>query len=441
MKITTSALSGVLRETSFRNFWIGFTLSGSGDAMTKTALVWFVYDTTRSAPKVGLLLLAYAGPVAIGGLLAGYLLDRFDRRLIMLADSVIRGLVVGTVPIAYATGHLQLWHLYAVAAVYGFLFMISLAGAPTLIPSLVRDDQLTAANSLETLAFTVSGVAGPAIAGFLIVGIGAPYVLAIDAGTYFIFAFALATMRMHSEPEHVTQAARQYRIIDAVRLLLGNRVLRSTTIMFMAFNAGEGFLHVWLPIHSTAIDAAHGAQLYGVLLTTFAVGETVGALSAGSMSSSLSVGKLICIAQTMAGLGLALALVGQTVWSTAPALFLLGFFSAPMTAWAQTLRMRIIPPELRGRSFALLRTLMQAGYPAFSGIGGFLLPVVGLSAMIGLSVSLVGVPGLVGLRIRELITAGKPEPADKPADKPADEPAGKPGPAGKPADETADEPA
>ena len=408
MKLTTSALSGVLRESSFRNFWIGFTLSGSGDAMTKTALVWYVYDTTRSAPKVGLLLLAYAGPVAIGGLVAGYLLDRFDRRLIMLADSVVRGLVVGTVPVAYATGHLALWHLYAVAAVYGFLFMISLAGAPTLIPSLVKDDQLTAANSLETLAFTVSGVAGPAIAGFLIVGIGAPYVLAIDAGTYFIFALALATMRLRPEPEQAAGGTPTYRLTDAVRLLLGNRVLLSTTLMFMAFNAGEGFIQVWLPVHSTAISAEHGAQLYGILLTTFAVGETVGALSAGSISSSLSVGKLICIAQSMAGLSLAIALLGHTVWSTAPALFLLGFFSAPMTAWAQTLRMRVIPPELRGRSFALLRTLMQASYPAFSGIGGFLLPLAGLSAMIGLSVSLIGVPGLAGFRIRELVTADKP---------------------------------
>lgn len=61
-------------------------------------------------------------------------------------------------------------------------------------------------------------------------------------------------------------------------------------------------------------------------------------------------GRMICAAQILAGLGLGLALVGQSVWSTAPALFLLGFFSGPMTAWAQTLRMRIIPPELHGRS-------------------------------------------------------------------------------------------
>src|SRR5688500_17876935 len=87
-------LGGVLRDKRFRNFWVAFTLSGVGDAMTKTALVWYVFETTKSAFAVGMLLLAYAGPVTVGGFIAGYLLDRFDRRRVMILDSVARGLVV-----------------------------------------------------------------------------------------------------------------------------------------------------------------------------------------------------------------------------------------------------------------------------------------------------------------------------------------------------------
>jgi MFS family permease len=408
MRLTTEALGGILRNGSFRNFWIAFMLSGVGDAMTKTALVWYVFETTRSAIAVGLLLLAYAGPVSVGGLVAGYLLDRFDRRQIMLVDSVVRGLVVTSVPIAAATGHLMLWHVYLVASLYGFLFMISLAGTPSLIPSLVRDDQLTAANSLETLGFTVSGVAGPALAGFLIGGIGAPYILALDGVSYFVFASTLAMMNLHPEPKPVAAAhAPSYRLVDAVRLLLGNRMLLSTTLMFMSFNAGEGLIQVWLPVHATAIASGGGARLYGVLLTIIAGGETVGALSAGSLSGRLSEGRMICLAETLAGLSLGLALLGHSVWSTVPALLLLGFFSGPMTAWAQTLRMRAIPPELRGRSFALLRTLMQASSPAFSGIGGVLLSVIGLTAMIGLSAGMIAVPGLIGTRVRDLVATTK----------------------------------
>jgi MFS family permease len=295
--------------------------------------------------------------------------------------------------------------------VYGFLFMIGLAGAPSVIPSLVRDDQLTAANSLETLAWTVSGVAGPAVAGLLIAGIGAPYVLLVDGISYFLFTAVLARIELSGEPEPAATTAgttepSSYRLSDAVRLLLRSPVLLSTTLMFMAFNAGEGFLQVWLPVQAQTLDPARGAQLYGTLLTVMAVGETLGALSAASLTGAMPEGRLICLAQMLAGLSLALALVGPSAWSTALALLLLGFFSAPMTAWAQTLRMRVIPPPLRGRSFALLRTLMQASGPVFSGIGGALFGLVGLRAMIGLSVGLITIPGFIGTRVRELVGVG-----------------------------------
>jgi MFS family permease len=399
-------LGDVLRVSSFRTFWLGFALSGIGDAMTKTALVWYVFARTGSATDVGLLLLAYAGPVTVGGLVAGHLLDRLDRRKLMLLDSLVRGFVVASIPVAAATHHLLLAHVYLVAGVYGFLFMISLAGSPSLIPSLVSDEQLNAANSLETLAFTVQGVGGPAIAGVLIAGIGAPYVLIVDAASYFAFATALARIRVPAQPQPTTKVEQSdYRLGDAVRLLLRSPILLSTTVMFMSFNAGGGFLQVWLPVQAKTLDAAHGAQLYGALFAVMAAGETLGALTAARFARNRPEGKLICAAQTLAGLGLALALLGTTVWTTAPALFLCGFFSAPMTAWAQTLRMRIIPPALRGRTFALLRTLMQASAPAFSGIGGALFGVLGLRALIALSTGLMGVPGLIGSRIRPLVHA------------------------------------
>src|SRR5262249_58530737 len=88
-------------------------------------------------------------------------------------------------------------------------------------------------------------------------------------------------------------------------------------------------------------------------------------------------------------------------WAFA-ALLLLGLFSAPLTIWAQTLRMRIIPEALRGRAFALLRTLMQGAGPLASAAAGFLLPLLGLMAMIACSTACIALPGLIGLRIGSL---------------------------------------
>lgn len=393
----------VFRSPPFRAFWLGFTFSAIGDAMTNVALIWYVYQTTRSPQAVGLLLLCYTGPVLLGGLLAGFLLDRFDRRTVMILDNTFRGIVVAMIPLLYALGHLALWHLYVVAIVYGLLYMLTLAGGPSLIPALVAQEQLSTANALETLSYTLSGVCGPPIAGLLIVQFGAPNVLIIDALSYGAFALALTRIPARlgqAAPDSAVAGRQSARLSDAFRLVRSNRVLLSTTLMYMTFNIGLGFLAVWLPVLADRVGG--GPEVYGFCLGALAVGEVSGALLAGSLELPLSLGTLICLAQTLSGASLALLLVGQQLWWVLPGLALLGLFSAPLTIWAQTLRMQIIPEPLRGRTFALLRTLMQGTGPLASALAGVLLPMLGLVSMMGSSALLVGAPGLAGAQVKQL---------------------------------------
>jgi len=171
--------------------------------------------------------------------------------------------------------------------------------------------------------------------------------------------------------------------------------------MFMTFNVGEGFLSVWLPVYSGQ-ELQGGPQLYGVLLGALAVGEMLGSVLAGGVVLPLSLGTLICLAQVLSGLSLGLVLLGPNLWWTIVGLALLGLFSAPLTIWAQTLRMQIIPEQLRGRTFALLRTLMQSSGPLASAGAGVLLSSLGIPAMIGLSALLIGAPGLLGYGVKQL---------------------------------------
>src|SRR5215471_17498974 len=127
MAVRLGAYAVVLRIPVFRRFWLGFTCSALGDAMTRVALVWYVYETTHSPQALGILLFCYAGPVVVGGLVAGLLLDRFDRRRVMLLDNLVRGAAVALIPLLAAVGALALWQVYVVAIVYGFLYMITLA--------------------------------------------------------------------------------------------------------------------------------------------------------------------------------------------------------------------------------------------------------------------------------------------------------------------------
>src|SRR5262249_44217682 len=142
----------------------------------------------------------------------------------------------------------------------------------------------------------------------------------------------LGQPRSHSADSSQQKA----RLSDALRLVRSNSVLLSTTLMYMTFNVGLGFLVVWLPILSDRVGG--GPEVYGLCLGAMAVGEVGGALLAGSFQLPLFLGTLICLAQTLSGLSLLLLLAGQKLWWIVPGLALLGLFSAPLTVWAQTLR-------------------------------------------------------------------------------------------------------
>lgn len=389
----------VFAQPAYRWFWLGFSGSVVGDALSRVALTWYVYEQTQSAAALGTLTLAYTGPVLVGGLAAGWLLDRFDRRRVLLADNVVRAAAMLAIPLLHAMGSLVLWHVYAVAAVYGLLMMVPLAGSPALVPDLVPPEHLDTANALETLSFTLGGVVGPPLAGLLIAVIGAPYVVGLDALTYAAFALALTRVRVPPRAPPPAAGAPAAGLRDAARLLLGHRALLATTLMFACFNVGFGLLLVWLPVYADRVLGG-GPALYGTLLGVLAVGEVISAAVAGGWSgpARLRLGTLIGLAQALAGAALALLWVPH-VAATALGLGLFGAFSAPLTIWAQTLRMRVIPAALRGRTFALLRTLMQGGGPLGGVLGGAAVPALGLAAALGLALLLVGGPGVIGVRV------------------------------------------
>jgi len=253
---------------------------------------------------------------------------------------------------------------------------------------------------METLGWTISGVAGPAIAGLLIPSVGAATVLALDAASYLVFALALAKLPpMPIERDSAAATGAGY--AAAFRLVARVPALLVTTLMFMAFNVGQGLSFVWLPVLVREVLHA-GAETYGFLLGAIAAGEVVGSVLAGSVRTGLSTGVRIAVAQGLSGLALGVAVVTASGADVGVALFAFGVFSAPLTIWAQSLRMRVIPPPLRGRTFALLRTLMQGAAPLGGGLGGAILPIIGIPLTIVASAAIIALPGAAGLLSRGL---------------------------------------
>ncbi|NKE61460.1 MFS transporter [Lentzea sp. PSKA42] len=384
----------VLRAGDFRRLWLGSTVSLIGDGMTFVALSWLVLAQTDGVSRLGLLGVCYTVPVVLGGLAVGPLLDRFDKRAVLIADSLVRAVAVATIPLTAAVGMMPDWLPFGVAAIYGLLKMVPLAGFPAAIPALVRETDLNAANALESLSFSLASMIGPVLAGVLISWIGPAGVLAVDAASFLVFALTAALVRRPLRP------ARQAAAPAPLRRLGRDRVIIVTTVAFMAFNIAEGMLLItapWLAKH----ELPGGAGTLGALLASTAAGEFVGAAIAGNMRTERSPLRAIAMVQIPAACAYLLLLATPSQIAVGAGFFLVGLLSAPMTIWAQSLRMQRIPAELHGRAFALLRTLMQGTLPLGSALATPML-VHGQLALAATVMTLIaGLPGLALLTVRD----------------------------------------
>jgi MFS family permease len=393
---------------AFRRAWIGFTLSAAGDAASWIALVTLCMGPVQGS--LPLLAALYTAPVAIGGLCAGWALDRFDRRRLIVADSIVRGAAFATIPIAMNLGPVAAHHLYAVAVVYGSLKMVSLAGFPTLIPSLVPVSQLAQANALESMCFGLASFCGAALAGVGIATVGPALVVTADAASYLALAIALLSVRglrgIQRPAGGRVGCRHRGAFASPLRLVVTHPVLRTTTIIFALFNIGQGCLLVFLP--HRALDLGFGSGGYGYLVAASTAGQLLATAFLARRPWRRSLPASIIIAQ----IGAAAAVIVLVVRSTAltlVALGLLGMLSAPMTAWAQTLRMRVVPREQHGRLFALLRTVMQATPPLGASLGALLLPQSPTITVLAVG-AVMGLPAL--FLATSMLVPGAPHPPD-----------------------------
>jgi MFS family permease len=410
----------LLRQRDFALLWGGATISSVGDGMSFVALLWLLIERGGTPADVGWLAAIHTAPVIIGGLATGVILDMFDPRKVIAADNALRGLAMASVPIASALGILTTAHLFVVAAVYGLLFMTSAAGIPSLITRLIRREDLTTANAMESLSFSLSGLIGPGVAGLLIAIVGAPFVLAIDAVTYFIFVGCLLAMREGGggadAVDHAAAAGAPAKAADsapaseppasrglgpAIRFIFSAPAIVAITLCYMSVNVAGGIVTVVIPLYVR--DVLHGgSETFGLLLSVLTAGDLIGLLVVGAVNWRWPLGRSIAWALFTSGLVLLLWLLQPPVIALGAILFVWGSLSSSLTPWAQTIRMRLIPPEMRGRVFALLRTSMQSTRPIGAVVAGLLLTNGDLTVAIVAMALLFGVPGFIGIWIPAL---------------------------------------
>ncbi len=155
-----------LKHRDFRLLWSGMTVSLIGDGIFIVTLAWQVYELSDAPTALSLVGLAMTVPNVVFLLIGGVVSDRFDRRRVLVAADLVRGLAVGAMGLLSLSGGLELWHLMVLAAIYGAGTAFFGPAFDAIVPDLVATDLLIQANALDQFVRPAAWrLAGPAIGG------------------------------------------------------------------------------------------------------------------------------------------------------------------------------------------------------------------------------------------------------------------------------------
>jgi len=355
---------------TFLVVWAGQLVSITGTTLTGFGLQVWVYLETGSVTRLALVSLAFALPSVLLSPIAGALVDRWDRRVTMLAADLLAGASTLVIAALYFGGHLEIWHLYLLAGVGALGNAFQAPAWMAAIPLLVPKRHLGRANGLVQANEAVALVAAPAIAGAMLATVGLGAVLLTDVATFLVAVVTLAAVRFPPTPkgEHAATGSLRADIAAGWRYLRARGGLLWLLVIYAGVNFVLAFVDVLLiPLIVTfsseaaaggVLSAAGVGMLAGSLLMSAWGGPQRGRIA--WIMGGIAVGGLCVI---VAGLRPSLVLI-----AAGAVLLMLG--TPVVNTTSQVIWQLKVAPEMQGRVFALRRMVAQAAFPLGIALSG-----------------------------------------------------------------------
>ncbi|MFF4013876.1 MFS transporter [Streptomyces sp. NPDC001843] len=347
----TSGLRNLLPDLSpwrasadFRTLWVSGLISNFGSFLTFVALPVQMKDLTGSTVAVGAVGAVQLVPLLVFGLYGGALADALDKRKLIWWTEAGQGLLSAVLLGNALLPRPAVWPLYAVAALSSALVSVQRPALDSLWPRIVAHDDMPAAASLNSLRWTVGGVAGPAVAGVVVAyaGLGAAY--AADLAT-FVISLAYVVRIAPCPASHEASKPSLRSIAEGARYAWSRKELLGT----YAVDLAAMFLAMPLAVLPFLADELDADWSLGLMYATVPLGSMLVSLTSGWTSRVHRHGLMVVLSAALWGLAIAAVGVVGNIWLVL--LFLTvaggcdmvsGIFRGAM--WNQT-----IPDELRGR--------------------------------------------------------------------------------------------
>jgi MFS family permease len=350
------------RDGNFLTMWGGQALSQFGSQITELALpVLAVLVLHATDAQVGYLNAAAMAAFLVVGLPAGAWIDRLRKRHVMIWADAVRALALAAVPVLFLVGHLEMWHLYAVALVVGVATVFFDVSYQSIVPSLVRPTQIAEANGKLESTQQLAGLSGPAIAGGLVGLITAPLAILTTVVTYVGSMIALLRTRDHEQLRAPDDRAPLHREIgEGLRWVFGNPLLRRIVATTGLSNLFSTFIFTLTPIYFLRI-IGFSPEVMGLLFSLTAIGGLLGAVTTPRIVARIGEARAIPVAAIVFSVSvvpfpLAVAFPQPGAFALLLAQgFAMSFAVLVYNITQVTFRQRITPPRLLGRMNASIR--------------------------------------------------------------------------------------
>ena len=392
------ARSSLWRHRDFLLLWGGQSVSEMGSAVTVLALPLTAVVLLRASTlQVGLLSAAATAAFLAVALPAGAVVDRLAKRKLMLACDAARLLIVGSVPVAAASGVLTMAQLYAVALLAGLATVFFDVAYQSYLPALISREQLLDGNGKLATTAEAARLGGPALGGGLVGLVGAAGAMIADAASYAVSVASLLLIRAPEPPaRREDRAPRRAELAAGLTFVLREPILRkivACTGTANLFGSMGTALEIVFLVRVLHVQPA----VTGLIVALAALGGVAGGTSSQWLARRIGSARVIWVSTLAFGPVGLLVPFARPGWGVL--LFVLGWFGFSFTGVVYNVaqlsyRLAVCPPQLLGRMNAAVRWIVWGTLPLGGLAGGILGSAAGVRPTLFVAAAGAWVAGL-----------------------------------------------
>jgi len=410
----------VLRNRNFARLFFAGAASIGGFSIGQVAINYLVYTSTHSSIDLAFTGVAFTLALVSLSLFAGTMVDRQDRRVLMMVCDGVRAVSLALVAIALLFFGFNLWLVLVVSFILGAFSAVFQPAERAMIPSILQKEELGDANGLIQLTSSLAQAISNAAGGALVVAVGAVLAIGLNSVTFLVSGLLIATVatRLSSDvTKDPVQAKEKTSFVEdtreGMRYLVRTKGLLLLTVSSAFLNLFFAMVIPFFVVYTT--DLLHGdATTYGLFLALFALGAAPGALLVGRTGAVRRAGLVWLLSAICNGFQLIILVLIPVPLVAYPAIFLFGLFLGfATTTWLSAVQI-IVPNEMQGRYFGIDQLGSFAILPVGQILGGLAIAAFGLSWSFGIAGAGFIVVSLVFLVFPDLRNLGYSVPVRHP---------------------------